>query len=195
MVNRYMKRCSKSLIMKEMQIKTTMRCHLSLVRMSTIKKTGNECCQRCEEKENSCGLFSGIINWYKPYGKQHRVSLEIKNRSTIWFSNFISEYLPKEIKSTNSKRYMHPYIYCRIIYNSQDTEATQRSIPWIDKWIKKAEYHSDIKKKRNLFTCDNTDGSRGYYVKWNKSDRERRIYTIWLHLYVEPKKTSTQIKM
>ena len=83
MVNRYMKRCSKSLIMKEMQIKTTMRCHLSLVRMSTIKKTGNECCQRCEEKENSCGLFSGIINWYKPYGKQHRVSLEIKNRSTI----------------------------------------------------------------------------------------------------------------
>ena len=165
MVNRYMKRCSKSLIMKEMQIKTTMRCHLSLVRMSTIKKTSNKCCQRCEEKENSCVPFSGIINWQKHYGKQYGVSLEIKNRTTIRFSNFISEYLPKEIKNTNSKRYMHPYIYCRIIYNSQDTEATQRSIPWIDKWIKKAEYHSDIKKKRNLFTCDNTDGSRGYYVE------------------------------
>ena len=137
MVNRYMKRCSKSLIMREMQIKTTMRCHRSPVRMSTIKKTGNECCQRCEEKGNSCGLFSGIINWYKHYGKQYGVSLEIKNRSTIWFSNYISEYLLKEIKNTNSKRYMHPYIYCRIIYNSQDTEATQESIPWIDKWIKK----------------------------------------------------------
>ena len=54
--------------------------------------------------------------------------------------------------------------------------------------VKKYIYYSDIKKEWNIFTCDNTDGSRGYYVKWNKSDRERWIYTIWLHLYVEPKK-------
>ena len=51
-------------------------------------------------------------------------SQEITNRNTIWSGNSTARYLPKENENTNSKREMHPRVYCRIVYNSQDMETT-----------------------------------------------------------------------
>ena len=58
---------------------------------------------------------------------------EIKN-TALSSSDSTSGYLSEETQNTNLKEYLHSYIYWNIIYNSQDTKATQ--IPSINNWVK-----------------------------------------------------------
>ena len=53
---KHMKRCSASLAIREMQIKTTMRYHLTQVRVAIINKSTNKCWQGYEKRESSVFL-------------------------------------------------------------------------------------------------------------------------------------------
>ena len=61
MANRHTKRCSALLIIKDMQIKTTVKYHFTLIRMAIIKmSTNNKCFKRCGEKRTLLHYWVGM---------------------------------------------------------------------------------------------------------------------------------------
>ena len=53
---------------------------------------------------------------------------KIKNETASWLNDSTSGNISEETQNTDLKEYMHFYVHCSIIYNSQDLEAARVSI-------------------------------------------------------------------
>ena len=126
MANKHMKRCSTSLIFREMQIKTTVRYSATPIRMTAIKKSTNDKRWRGYREKGillhcwwECKLVQPL--WKTVWRFLKKLEIELPYDAVIPLLGIHT----KEIRIERDK---FPNVPHNTAYNSQDMEATQTSI-------------------------------------------------------------------
>ena len=99
--------------------------HISIIR--NTNKQNNECWQGCGEM-GTLMHCRGNVKGCSHNGNSMAGPQNIKNVIALRTSNPISGCISKRIQSRISKRYLHTYVDCSIIHNSQEVEETLMSI-------------------------------------------------------------------
>ena len=90
-----MRKCSSSLVIREMQIKSTLKYYFIPVRIAIIKNSGDNRCWR------GCGELGTLLHYLwecklvQPLWKAVAIPQGPRNRNSIWPSNPITGYISK----------------------------------------------------------------------------------------------------
>ena len=157
-----MNRCSALLIIREKEIKTTMRYHLTL---AIIKKSGNK------KRWRGCGKKGTLLPcWWecKPIQLLWRTVQRFHEKLGIKRLIQLFHYWAYTLRKPKLKKTQYPNVHCSKIYNSQDMEAP---CPSTDEWIKKLwytytmDYYWAIKRNAFNSVLVRWDKPRTYYAE------------------------------